>query len=106
MQAGRPQSHARIAGAAYLLVIVIGILNGFLIDLRLIVASDDAATAHNILAQPMLFRAGMAATLVLYALVIVLAWALYELLKVVEPGWLASGCCSALPKRSWASRPS
>ncbi|MCA9594072.1 MAG: DUF4386 domain-containing protein [Myxococcales bacterium] len=81
-----PQRHARIAGAAYLLVILIGVLNGFLVDARLVVA-DDATTTQNILAHPDLFRVGIAATLVLYVLVLVLvlAWALYEILKVVEP---------------------
>jgi hypothetical protein len=79
-----PQRHARIAGAAYALVIVIGLLNGVLIDSRLVVAGDDAATTQNILADPTRFRVGIAATLVLYALVVVLAWALYEVVKAVE----------------------
>jgi hypothetical protein len=80
-----PQRHARIAGAAYALIIVIGVLNSFLIDTRLVVAGDDAATTQNILSNPTLFRLGIAATLVLYALVVVLAWALYEVLKAVGP---------------------
>lgn len=85
MRTTPPQRHARIAGATYLLVIVIGVLNGFLIDSRLVVAGNDAATLENVLAHPTLFRVGAAATLVLYALVVVLAWALYEVLKAVEP---------------------
>jgi len=76
-----PQRHARIAGAAYALVIVIGILNGFFIDSRLVVAGNDAATMRNIVADPTRFRVGIAATLVLYALVVLLAWALYEVLR-------------------------
>lgn len=79
-----PQRLARVAGAAYAAVIVIGVLNGFLIDSRLIVVTDDAATTQNLLAHPTLFRIGAALTLVLYALVVVLAWALYEVVKVVE----------------------
>lgn len=79
-----PQRYARIAGGAYAAVIVLGLLNGMAVDSRLIVAGDDAATVQNILANPTLFRIGMVATLVLYALVLVLAWALYELLRVVN----------------------
>ena len=79
-----PQRHARVAGAAYACVIVIGLLNGFLIDSQLVVAGDDAATTQNILADPTRFRVGIAATLALYALVVVLAWALYEVVKAVE----------------------
>jgi hypothetical protein len=67
-----------------LLVIIIGVLNSFVLDSRLVVG-DDAATTQNILTHPNLFRVSVAATLVLYALVIVLAWALYEVLKAVEP---------------------
>jgi hypothetical protein len=80
-----PQRHARIAGATYALVIVIGVLNGFVVDSQLVVAGDDATTMQNILSHPTLFRIGIVATLALYALVIVLAWALYEVLKTVEP---------------------
>jgi hypothetical protein len=81
-----PQRHARIAGAAYALVIVLGVLNGSLVDSRLMVAGDDAATLQHILTHPTLFRLGTALTLALYALVIVLAWALYEVLKHVHAG--------------------
>jgi len=81
-----PQRHARIAGAAYALVIVLGVLNGSVVDSRLMVAGDDAATLQHILTHPMLFRLGAALTLALYALVIVLAWALYEVLKHVRAG--------------------
>jgi len=80
-----PQRPARVAGAAYALVIIIGVLNNLLVDSKLIVAGDDAATTQNILTHPSLFRIGVMATLVLYALVLVLAWALYEVLKAVEP---------------------
>jgi len=80
-----PQPYARVAGAAYALVIVIGVLQSSGIDSRIVVAADDAQTMQNILSHPTLFRVGIAATLVLYALVVVLAWALYEVLKAVEP---------------------
>ena len=80
-----PQRLARIAGATYALVILIGVLNGLLVESRLFVAEDDATTAGNLLAHPQLFRVGIAAMLVLYSLVLVLAWALHQVLKAVDP---------------------
>ncbi len=83
-ESGEPQPLARVAGAAYALVIILGMFNGLLVDSQLLVAADDAATTSNILQQPTLFRVGMVLTLSLYALVLLLAWALYGLLKVVS----------------------
>ncbi len=79
-----PLVYARIAGVAYLLIIVIGILNGTLIDSRLIVPGDDAATAQNIMANELLFRIGSVSVLVLYAGVLVLSAALYVTLEKVN----------------------
>ena len=79
-----PLVYARVAGFAYLITIIIGILNGIFVDSRLIVSGDDAATTNNIMANDFLFRIGIAGVLILYAGVVVLSHALYETLKSVN----------------------
>jgi len=79
-----PLIYARVAGFMYLLIIIIGVLNGIFIDSGLIVSGNDAATANNILANDFLFRTGIASILILYVSVVVLSWALYVLLKTVN----------------------
>lgn len=76
--------YARIAGFVYLLIIVIAVLNTYFVDSRLIVPGDDAATVHNIMANDLRFRIGIAATLIMYASVVVLSVALYVTLKTVD----------------------
>ena len=79
-----PRIYARVAGFAYLLIIVIALLNEGFIDSKLIVSENDAATASNIMANDVLFRIGIAGVLIMYASVVVLSWALYVLLKTVN----------------------
>ena len=74
----------RIAGFAYILIIIIGVLSGTFIDSELIVSGNDTVTANNIMANVLLFRIGIAGTLILYAGVVVLSWALYVILKTVD----------------------
>ena len=76
--------YARFAGFAYLLVIAIGLLNTGLVDAELIVPGDTVATAENIMANDSLFRVGIVATLLMYALVVFLSWALYVVLEPVH----------------------
>lgn len=61
---GSMQSCARAIGAAMLLSIVFGALGEAFIPGRIIVGSDAAATAANVLQHPDLFRAGYATYLV------------------------------------------
>jgi len=79
-----PLFYARIAGFLYILIIIIGVLNGIFIDSKLIVSGNDAVTANNIMANDLLFRIGIASILILYTSVIVLSLALYEILKSVN----------------------
>ena len=79
-----PRIYARVAGFAYLLIIVIGILNESFIDSKLIVSGNDAATSTNIMANDLLFRIGIAGVLILYSSVVLLSWALYVILKTVN----------------------
>lgn len=75
---------ARVAGISYLLVIIIAFLTVGFVDSRLIVPGDHAATADNILANDLLFRVGIAAIMIMYALVVVLSWAQYIVLRPVN----------------------
>jgi hypothetical protein len=75
---------ARVAGFFYLLIIIIGVLNAYFIDSKLIVSGNDAVTASNIMANDLLFRIGIASILILYTSVVVLSLALYIILKPVN----------------------
>lgn len=75
---------ARIAGALYLLSIVVGIFDLMYIPGRFAVTGDAGATAHNILANQTLFRVGMAADLVAGVVWLFVPLALYQLLKDVD----------------------
>jgi Domain of unknown function (DUF4386) len=74
---------ARFAGLLYLIV---GISGGFAQSFRqsLIVPDDAAATANNIAQSAMLFRVGFVADLVSITFFLLLAFALYQLLKPVN----------------------
>jgi len=77
-------AYARIAGAAYLVVIFVAVLNVSLVDARLIDLDDAATTARNIVAHESLFRIGTLLVLMMYATVIVLSAALHVVLKHVD----------------------
>ena len=79
-----PLNYARVAGLAYVLIIILGIFCVGFIDSKLIVPSNNAATANNIMANDLLFRISIAGVLILYASVVVLSWALYVILKTVN----------------------
>jgi Domain of unknown function (DUF4386) len=79
-----PLFYAKFAGFLYLLIIIIGILNGLFVDSKLIVSGNDSLTVNNILANDFLFRIGILSILVMYAGVVILSWALYILLKNVN----------------------
>jgi hypothetical protein len=74
---------ARFAGLLYLIV---GISGGFAQSFRqsLVVPDDAAATASNIAESAMLFRVGFVADLVNIIVFLLLAFALYQLLKPVN----------------------
>src|SRR5690242_9030730 len=70
-----PQLYARIGGALYLIIIVIGLFGEMFVRDRLIVAGDAAATAANIQSPEGLcrFRAGSARVLLIGAVAMLLA---------------------------------
>ena len=75
---------ARVAGLAYLLIIILGLLKGFFLESSLIVSGNDAATVNNIIANELQFRLVVASELILYMLVVLLSLALYIVLKPVN----------------------
>ncbi len=73
------QRYARVAGAALVLICTVGILSN-----NLVVAGNAAATAHNILTHERQFRIGVAGELLMLNSDVVLAAALYALLRPVN----------------------
>lgn len=79
-----PRQMARIAGVFYLLTILAGIFAQGVVSMRLIVSSNAAATATNILAHESMFRLGFTVYMVEMACQIIFTVLLYELLKPVS----------------------
>ena len=79
-----PQLYARIGGALYLLIIVIGLFEEAFVRDKLIVSGDAAATANNIMASESLWRFHIAAELFLLMCAIALLTILFVLLKPVS----------------------
>lgn len=79
-----PQVYARIAGAFYLLLIVAGGWAEVFVRGAIIVTGDAAATAHNIVASQSLWRASIAADLLMHLCDVVVMTALYLLFKTVN----------------------
>jgi hypothetical protein len=75
---------AKVAGWAYLLIILTSILVGIFGPYSLTVEGDAAATFNNIMANEFLFRIGAAYDTTMFASVILLALALYVVLKPVN----------------------
>lgn len=76
---------ARIAGCALLLIILSGVVGTLIGRDHMDVSGDAVATARNILAHPTRFRIGTAFEIVMFNSDVVLAVALYVLLKPVNP---------------------
>ncbi len=79
-----PRRLARIAGGLYLLNIIAGFFAIGFVPAALVVAGDAAATAHNIQANELLYRLGLAAHMIPVVCNVPLAVIFYELFKVVN----------------------
>src|SRR5438874_4686693 len=79
-----PQLYARIGGALYLIIIVIGLYGEAFVRDRLIVSGDAAATAANIVSHESLWRFHIAAELFLLICAVALLLILFVLLKPVS----------------------
>lgn len=78
------QKLARVAGLLYLTIFIAGIFAEFIVRQGLIVPGDAGATAANIMASEMLFRANIAADMVMIIADIALALVFYVLFKPVS----------------------
>jgi len=73
-----PRRKARIAGVCYLMTIGIGTFDHIFVGGKLVVPSDAAATAHNLLESASTFRLAFALDMIpLYAVVTVLFYELF-----------------------------
>jgi hypothetical protein len=78
------QTYARVAGVLFLLSMVAGFFGELYAPSHVIVSGDAGATARNIVANNLLFRAGFAAYLVEAVCDISLSLVMYEMLKPVR----------------------
>ena len=79
-----PQRYARLGGALYLAIIVLGgFAEGFVTN-KLIVSGDAATTAANILASSELWRLSVAGNLIVVLCAVPLLWIEYLLLRPVS----------------------
>ena len=79
-----PQRYARIAGFIYLAIILLGLFGEVTVRDALVVGGDAAATAANIAASPMLWRAGIAGDLLMQVLDVPQIVIFYFLLRPVS----------------------
>jgi hypothetical protein len=84
LRAGSVKRLARLAGLLYLIVAVSGGFAELFVRQSLVVPDNAAATASNIAESAMLFRVGFVADLVNISIFLLLAFALYQLLKPVN----------------------
>lgn len=75
---------SKIAGFGYLIIFISGIFANFFVLDSLIVPEDAATTANNIMENLALFRIGILSFIIMVIFDVVLAWALYILLKPVD----------------------
>lgn len=79
-----PQLYARLCGVLYLYIIAAGIFAELFVRSRLIVSTDAAATASNIMANESLFRLGFSGELLHITFDVVVAVLLYALLRPID----------------------
>src|ERR1700694_5383001 len=79
-----PQGFARLGGALYLVIIVLGAFAEGFVTNTLIVSGDAVTTAHNIMASPVLWRLSVAGDLIVALCAVPLLWIEYVLLRPVS----------------------
>jgi hypothetical protein len=80
-----PRQLARISGVLYLICIACGFFAELFVRAKLIVLSDAAMTASNIMAEPALYRMGFFADFAALTSGMVIAVLFYRLLKPLSP---------------------
>jgi len=81
-----PRRTARITGGLYLLALVTAAFSELFISSRLVVPTDAAATATNIMAHPGLLQLALASYLIEMASQVAMTTLFYELLRPVNGG--------------------
>ncbi len=79
------RAYARLAGFAYLVIFVLAIFANFAALGDLMVKGDPVATASRVRDALDLFRLGVAAFIVVLVADVLVSWALYLVLKPVQP---------------------
>ncbi|WML44409.1 DUF4386 domain-containing protein [Neobacillus sp. PS3-40] len=79
-----PPFYARFAGFGLLLMFILAFFGNFFVLEGLIKPGDAATTANNIIANELLFRTGITSFIIVLILDVLVAWALYILLKPVN----------------------
>jgi hypothetical protein len=79
-----PQFYARVVGFLYLANILLGLFGELFVRGALVVSGDAAATAHNIAASPLLWRAGIAGDLLMQVVDVPMIVIVYFLLRPVS----------------------
>ena len=79
-----PQTYARIGGALYLMIIVLGAFAEGFVANKLIAPGDAATTAHNIMVAQGLWQSSVAGDLVVVLCAVPLLWIEYLLLRPVN----------------------
>jgi hypothetical protein len=96
--------YARIAGLSYLFAQLFSVFFVYYIMKDIVVPGDDAATVENLVGNEMRFRVSVASEIIVFAVVIPLAHALYVILKRVNKNlallallfWVAEAILGAL----------
>lgn len=91
-----PLYYARVAGLGLLLMAILAMFSNFSVLEGLIIPDDGAATANNIIANEMLFRSGFISFVIVLILDVLVAWALYVLLKPVNKNLAMLAACFRL----------
>jgi hypothetical protein len=81
----RSRTAATVAGIALLAMAVIAALSNFGVINALMVPGDAGATARNLVNSAALFRLGAVGLIVIAILDVLVAWALYVVLRAVNP---------------------
>ena len=78
------RSWVRVAGAAYVIVILLGVFSVSYIDVSIVMPGKPAETVANMMANEWRYRISIASEVLMYALVVILATALYIVLRTVN----------------------
>ena len=76
--------YARVAGLAYVVIIMLGIFSVSFVESNLVVPGNNAATVNNIMANELRFRISVASEIMMFVLVVLLSLTLYVILKTVN----------------------